>query len=86
MDEQEFFRKLATLRKGALIDVVRIRAEKNKDVIKKFNASEREIYNKWQNRKYENRKEYTKEELIEAQRGAQEAFKLWAEAQRKQNK
>ena len=66
MDEEEFFNRLSTLRADtSLGDIVSIRAEKDKEVIKKFNSSQRRIYNEWQNRKIENiSKELTKEERI----------------------
>ena len=50
MDEEEFFRKLKTIRADtSLGDIVQIRSA-GPDERKHFNSSQRRIYNDWKNR------------------------------------
>ena len=75
MDEEEFFNKLSTLRADtSLGDIVAIRAEKNKDIIKNFNSSQRAIYNQWKNREKQTIK-LTEEEILKKQRFVLNYFK-----------
>ena len=75
MDEEEFFRKLSTLRSNtSLGDIVMIRSEKDKEVIKKFNTAQKNIYYGWKNRKNKNL-ELTEEEIIKRQKMALNFFK-----------
>ena len=75
MDEEEFFRKLSTLRSNtSLGDIVMIRSEKDKEVIKKFNTAQKNIYYSWKNRKNKNI-ELTTEEIIKRQQMALNFFK-----------
>ena len=75
MDEEEFFRKLSTLRSNtSLGDIVMIRSEKDKDIIKKFNSAQKNIYYGWKNRKNKNI-ELSEEEIIKRQKAALAFFK-----------
>lgn len=68
MDEEEFFNRLSTLRADtSLGDIVSIRSETDKNVIKNFNSSQRRIYNEWKNRKIENIKKQSKEDILKAE-------------------
>ena len=75
MDEEEFFNRLSTLRADtSLGDIVSIRAEKDKEIIKKFNSSQRKIYNDWKNRKNKAIK-MSEEDVLKRQKVALDMFK-----------
>ena len=58
MKWSEFITRIAGFDKDSpLIAVIRIRLEKNKDIIKNFNESQKRIYNDWQKRRQERLKE-----------------------------
>ena len=65
---------LSSLRSDTpLGDIVMIRAEKDKEVIKKFNSSQKNIYYSWKNR--EKKPEYTEEEILKRQKEMLNIFK-----------
>lgn len=75
LDADTFTNLLSTLKSDtSLGNVVMIRAEKDRDVIKKFNSSQRNIYTSWKNRQNK-AKTLTDEEILKRQKEALSIFK-----------
>lgn len=75
LDAQTYLNLLSTLRgETSLGDIVMIRAEKDKEIIKKFNSSQKNIYYSWKNRQ-KKQVELSEEEILKKQKEALNFFK-----------
>lgn len=66
----KFLVYLSGLTRGALIKIIELRTETNKEILKNYSKSQKKMWEEWQERKYEekeeNKKKYTYEDYARA--------------------